>query len=84
MGAAGEAKPKLTKKHTALITAAINELYFYRQYAEILALIARLRLSYDLVPEGDKKGRFLAALGRWESKARERVDETSTVPAAGT
>jgi len=66
-------KPKLNKRHALCITSAVGELYFYRSYHEILDLIARLRRDYDVVPDGDKKGRFPESLTKWEERCREQL-----------
>ncbi|GAB7345508.1 hypothetical protein MBLNU457_3826t1 [Dothideomycetes sp. NU457] len=70
-------KPKLSKRHALLVTSAVGELYFYRSYQETLDLIARLRRDYDVVPEGDKKGKFPESLTRWEERCREQLAGTT-------
>jgi len=72
-------KPKLGKKHALLITSAVGELYFYRSYQQILDLIAQLRQDYDVVPGGDRKGRFPESLSRWEERCREQLQSQSRI-----
>jgi len=71
-------KPKLSKKHSLLITSAVGELYFYSKYQQILDLIVQLRQDYDTLPEGDRKGRFPESLSRWEERCQERLASQST------
>ncbi|KAF2155540.1 hypothetical protein K461DRAFT_75228 [Myriangium duriaei CBS 260.36] len=69
-----EPKPSLSGKNVQLIAAAAGELYFNRDYTQLLTVIAWLRDKYNV--QGAKlRGRPLGdVLGDWEGRCRRRME----------
>jgi len=72
-GRATPEKPKLTKKHNQLITAAAGELYWFRRYDDLIKMIDWIGQSFEA------DGKLSEALRRWEAMCRAKMDGYGTV-----
>lgn len=64
-----DGKVKLSKKDVQLLSYAVGELYYLRRYAEVIELCGRVRESCELDVKTEE------AVGRWEKRAGERMEE---------
>lgn len=72
-------KPALSNKHIQLVSAAAGELYYFKNYEQLMNLIAWLRERYDIdgsgTGKGKGRGKFGQTLQRWEGRCRARIAE---------
>ncbi|PSK34580.1 hypothetical protein B9Z65_8906 [Elsinoe australis] len=72
-------KPALSNKHIQLVSAAAGELYYFKNYEQLIDLIAWLRERYDIdgsgTGKGNRRGKFGDTLQRWEGRCRARIAE---------